>query len=475
MVNLLTDYVIAANSDLNRVVAEARRRQQQQAAGGGGAEQQGVPQDDAGRLSSGGSGGSGGSGCSSRSSGSGGGASAQVQYGGQLMAQLSAAVAGLRLEQQQQNQRHDRESVATEPSAPSCPSSDSGAAGQHPATLVTDSTTRSTRSDAEPEPEQEEDQGQEPGPQLPVSFRELRVAGCSAISAAALTRLAGTGALAALVTLDLAQLECYRLPAGPRPTGRWTQASSGACALPEQELSSHSSSGGGSELRQQQPGPMAQLLAAAAPRRLRSLALDGCFLDDATACGITRHCRHLTSLSLVGCKGLADAGLQALLGRCTGLAELSIGGQSSLWREDVALSAAGLGSLRSLSLCRRNVKDAQLAPLLRACTRLQRLCLAACHELTDAALLAVAAEALEQLEVSVCDGIEGSTLSRLRNLRRLRLSHVPAVSAEALRGAATACGRLALLEIPQHLRGCALLPQQAPGGHLQGLKVVDAL
>ena len=63
----------------------------------------------------------------------------------------------------------------------------------------------------------------------------------------------------------------------------------------------------------------------------------------------------------------------------------------------------------------------------------------------------------------------------LRNLRRLRFSHCPAVTVEALRSAAVACSRLVLLELPQHLHGCSCLPHQAPGGHMHGLKVVDAL
>jgi hypothetical protein len=57
-------------------------------------------------------------------------------------------------------------------------------------------------------------------------------------------------------------------------------------------------------------------VAAAAGRHLTSLRADGCSVSDAVLGALGTHCGGLGTLSLVGCRGVTDAGLAAVASGC---------------------------------------------------------------------------------------------------------------------------------------------------------------
>lgn len=57
-------------------------------------------------------------------------------------------------------------------------------------------------------------------------------------------------------------------------------------------------------------------VAASAGARLRVLAVDGCSVSDAVLGAVGAHCPQLRRVSLVGCRGVTDAGLAALSAGC---------------------------------------------------------------------------------------------------------------------------------------------------------------
>lgn len=135
----------------------------------------------------------------------------------------------------------------------------------------------------------------------------------------------------------------------------------------------------------------------------------------------------LTSLEIIRCRGLSDAGVHAL-DACTSLSQLSLKGNVDITGD----GAAALGSLTrltglNLSGCKSVGDDGvrALSPRLR---RLKIVNLAGCTRLTDAGMAALGdVESLESLNLAECDlvseeGVE--ELGRLTNLRRLNLRHV---------------------------------------------------
>lgn len=57
-------------------------------------------------------------------------------------------------------------------------------------------------------------------------------------------------------------------------------------------------------------------VAASSGGCLRVLAANGCSMSDAVLSAIGRHCSQLRALSLVGCRGVTDAGLTAVAVGC---------------------------------------------------------------------------------------------------------------------------------------------------------------
>eukprot|EP00775_Hariotina_reticulata_P005872 gene5872-6113_t len=265
----------------------------------------------------------------------------------------------------------------------------------------------------------------------------LEVAGCS-MSGDVLAGLAASGVLTGLTRLDLSDMECLRL------RQQRTEA-----------VSSCDDLGCSSTIFQQ--------LFAFTGGCMLSLTLDGCYVDCLAAAAVARGCPRLQQLSVVGCKGLCDVGLQALVQCSSHMVALAVGGAAGNWAEGIALS--GLTGLTELQVIRRsNVTDAALAPLLAANSKLRSLSLIGCYCLTDqlfdlavgcqtsSAVPAPGAAAgtagfrasisssgclgvqhqLTQLVLVACDGLVGSTLSKLRGLQRLRVSFCSRISRAAV-------------------------------------------
>jgi F-box/leucine-rich repeat protein 2/20 len=287
----------------------------------------------------------------------------------------------------------------------------------------------------------------------------LELAGCN-MSGNVLTGLAATGVLSGVTQLDLSDVECLRLRQ-QRTDASSTNSSSGDLGC------------GSTTVFQQ--------LFAFTGSCLLSLTLDGCNVDCLAAAAVARSCPRLQLLSVVGCKGLTDVGLQALVQCSPQLVQLAVGGAAGTWGEGQALS--GLTGLTELKVIRRsNVTDAALAPVLTANSKLMCLSLIGCYCLTDqlfdlavgrhtssaapaagAAAWPVGARAgsshcwgvqhqLTQLVLVACDGLAGFSVSRLRGLQRLRVSFCNGISRAAVQQLMVSCTRLTLLELPARLQ-----------------------
>ena len=172
-------------------------------------------------------------------------------------------------------------------------------------------------------------------PAFALTLTELRLGGCSDLSLDGLVRLAP--AMRTLRVLGLEHLEalrregpCYaqdtraRLCAGEHAAG--SRAERRPC--PAQEVFSALAAFGG------------------APD-LAELRLDGALLNDAAAetlAGVLGPA--LRVLTIVGVRGLGDAGLRALAASCPGLQTLAVGGCGSGWTERGLASFAALSELR---------------------------------------------------------------------------------------------------------------------------------
>ena len=98
---------------------------------------------------------------------------------------------------------------------------------------------------------------------------------------------------------------------------------------------SHKSTGGSArEGAVLQAGVLCEV-AAAAGRHLTSLRADGCSVSDAVLGALGTHCCGLGTLSLVGCRGVTDAGLAAVAAGCPRCMKERIPGLVFVFRENV--------------------------------------------------------------------------------------------------------------------------------------------
>lgn len=292
-----------------------------------------------------------------------------------------------------------------------------------------------------------------------LQFSRLLLGGCSQVHAPDLLHLADSGCLRQLRELDLSHMEALRDACGQG--GVCPGSSARAAAM------------GASSSSTSTPTPTLAALSLHLGTSLLRLQLDGCHVGAAAAAALSAPAWQLQSLSLVGCKGLDNAALLALLGGCAAsLTELSLGGASALWDEATAL--APLTGLRALRLSRRPLlQDGALGPVLVANPGLTQLALAGCYHVTDA-LLAWAPQGLRQLSLAVCSEMVGTSVAQhCRRLQRLRLAGCEAVTVAAVQAIAVCCTQLQVLELPSQIPA-SWLPQQGPGGHLHGLRVVTS-
>lgn len=91
-----------------------------------------------------------------------------------------------------------------------------------------------------------------------------------------------------------------------------------------------------------QPPALSVRIVSAVGRQLQKLVLDGCQVDDAVLGAVGAACADLRDISLVGCRGVTDAGLAAVADGCRRLQAVAVGGGSLAapgWREAVGLAA----------------------------------------------------------------------------------------------------------------------------------------
>lgn len=339
-----------------------------------------------------------------------------------------------------------------------------------------------------------------------VGLSGLELGGCNSVSGLMLLHIASVGLLQCLRDLDVSDMEDLRSPHTLNPvTGTGAAAAAGAaisnttqgrCSEAPNCPATHASAGAAGATISAPDSILGQVFAFTGSQ-MTSLTLDGCYVDTLTAGFISQQCRVLEHLSVVGCRGLGTDGLSALVssGRCgRGLRSLFVGGSSCLWKEREALSS--LVSLTELRVFRRSaVTDVDLAPVLAANQRLQKLTLVGCYSLTDqlfvlatmrgnkivsnmASLVSAQRDLhcaigaavegdcnshgydalgglglLTQLKLTACDGMLGSSISRLRNLRSLRISFCPSLDKAAIQHLLVACKKLVLVELPAQLQG----------------------
>lgn len=189
---------------------------------------------------------------------------------------------------------------------------------------------------------------------------ELRLGGCSGLSLAGLVGLAP--ALHRVRVLDLDHLEALR-----RPPPRLRSASGGqvpgAALDPTSCCPSSSSSSCGTSAAAPPPCAaqllFAALAAAGGAPDLAELRLEGAALDDSAAATLAgTQGPALRTLSIVGVRGLGDAGMRTLAASCPGLETLAVGGAGggSTWTERGALAA--FSGLTELRIARRGAMDA---------------------------------------------------------------------------------------------------------------------
>lgn len=262
-------------------------------------------------------------------------------------------------------------------------------------------------------------------------FAVFRVPGCPRLGKKGLQHLASVGAFAGLREMDVSHLQSL-----------WSKPAGVLCNI-----------------------------AASSAGRLRVLAANECTMSLAILSAIGHHCSELRTLSLVGCRGICNAGLAAISTGCPKLTDVAVGGGSAvLWSEDCALP--GFTAMRSLRLARRNqLQDVRLVAALQQLPRLKSLVLAGCADITDRSLQALP-QGLTSLHLSTCERLQGAPLSQLTNLQSLRLSGCPAITQTAVQAASISCEKLRVLELPSAM-DVACVPTRAPphSGHLRGLKI----
>lgn len=164
--------------------------------------------------------------------------------------------------------------------------------------------------------------------------------------------------------------------------------------------------------------------------RLAVLHMDGACVDNQLLVNLAESCRKLTELSIVGCLGLTDVGLQALAAGLKLLRKLSVGGAKGTWTEQGGLSA--FKDLDSLAIARRNCcSDDDLISVLSQHPSLRSIRLAGLASITDRGLAALPMELAEATFVC-CDGMCGASLSRLEKLQELRMRDCVRISPQAM-------------------------------------------
>lgn len=202
---------------------------------------------------------------------------------------------------------------------------------------------------------------------------------------------------------------------------------------------------------------------------LKNVMLDGCYLGQHV---LTELCRSspsssVTSLSVIGCRGLCDDDFIECSTSMPFLVNLSVGGACLSWREEHALK--GFSGLSSLRIARRYfLSDDQVKSVGRCCPHLNVLSLAACPSITDDALTTLPLT-MTHLKMVCCDRVRGDVIKRFRRLREVRLQGCPGVKETAMQAVLVACVCLQLVEVPGHIRRSAL---PVGGGSLQGVKIL---
>eukprot|EP00958_Prasinococcus_capsulatus_P012439 scaffold1239_cov319-Prasinococcus_capsulatus_cf.AAC.7 len=143
---------------------------------------------------------------------------------------------------------------------------------------------------------------------------------------------------------------------------------------------------------------------------LTSLCLDEAFLSDSGAANLATNCPNLGCLSLIGCKGLTEAGVLSFAESCCYLQSLQLGG--GVW-PDTALRA--FKDLKSL-----------LCPQLR------------------------------ELSASGCDKFAGNALRYNHRLEKLSLRGCGGITLSAVQSTMIHCPRLRVVFLPQHIPRSAL-------------------
>ena len=123
---------------------------------------------------------------------------------------------------------------------------------------------------------------------------------------------------------------------------------------------------------------------------LKKADLSNSNISDASLAAIASN-RELTTLSLIGCKGITDTGIQIIAQRCKKLADVRL--------SSTAISSKGVAALITycpeltrllLPYCWRITDDAMLPLATGCCPKLQELSFASCVNITDAALRSIA-------------------------------------------------------------------------------------
>ena len=179
---------------------------------------------------------------------------------------------------------------------------------------------------------------------LPLA--ELRLGGCTQLSLDGLIRLAP--AMQTLRVLGLDHVDALRRRDSPRSALDVHAPRPGSERAAERRA-------------ERQPCPAQELFGALAAAGglpiLAELRLDGALLDDAAAETLSGVLGlALKTMSIVGVRGLGDAGLRALAASCAGLQTLAVGGSGAPWTERGALAA--FAGLRELRIARRGSLDA---------------------------------------------------------------------------------------------------------------------
>ncbi|RWR76637.1 F-box/LRR-repeat protein 4 [Cinnamomum micranthum f. kanehirae] len=188
-------------------------------------------------------------------------------------------------------------------------------------------------------------------------------------------------------------------------------------------------------------------------RTLKSLDLQGCYINDQGLAAVGEFCKQLEDLNLRFCEGLTDTGLVELaLGCGKSLKSLSIAACAKI--TDTALEAVGsyCASLQTLSLDSEFIKNQGVLAVVKGCRSLKALKLE-CINVTDEALQAVGAYSLS-LELLALYSFQRFTDGSLcavgngcKKLTNLTLSDCYFLSDKSLEAIAQGCTGLTHLEV----------------------------